>query len=295
MSAAAAPRLSGLGVWSGELRFLRDRGAALEAAAELDELGFAAVWVPGGPDDRRPLLDALGEFLAATRRTTLASGILSIWVAEPDTVAAGAGELIAAHPGRLLLGLGVSHGRYVDPARGEEMKRPLTAMRRYLDALDRAGGVGAADRVLAALGPRMLDLARERSAGAHPFLVTPTHTARAREALGPAALLAPEQAVVLETDPGRAREIARAHLSLYLELPNYTDNMRREGFTAADLAGGGSDALVDGLVAWGDEEAIAARVAAHREAGADHVALQVLSGRRGELPLPEWRRLAALG
>ena len=167
-------------------------------------------------------------------------------------------------------------------------------MRSFLDGLDEAGGVGARDRVLAALGPRMLELAGERTWGAHPFLVTPEHTARARKILGPEALLAPEQTVILESDPTRAREIVRAHLSTYLDFPNYSSNMLREGFEEADLQGGGSDALVDGLFAWGDEAKIAARIAAHRERGADHVALQVLGGERGELPMPQWRRLATL-
>jgi probable F420-dependent oxidoreductase len=152
--------------------------------------------------------------------------------------------------------------------------------------------VAADDRVLAALGPKMLDLAGERTAGTHPYLVTPEHTAVAREALGPDKLVLPEQAVVLETDPDAARAIARSHLAVYLGLPNYTNNWKRFGFTDGDLTDGGSDRLVDAFVAWGDEDAIVERVKAHREAGADHVCVQVLTANPMDLSLPQWRELA---
>jgi probable F420-dependent oxidoreductase len=166
-------------------------------------------------------------------------------------------------------------------------------MRAYLDSLDVAAPpVLPEARALAALGPKMLELARERSLGAHPYLVTPEHTRIARQAVGPEKLVAPEQAVVLESDPERARAIARQHLERYLELPNYTNNLRRLGFGDADLAGGGSDRLVDGIVAWGDEDAVRERVLEHREAGADQVLIQVVTDRRDELPREEWRALA---
>jgi probable F420-dependent oxidoreductase len=287
-------KLGTLGVWSGELRFLRDRGAANDAAAELEHLGYGALWLPGGTGSGAPVFEVLGGILSATNRVVVASAIISIWVVSATDAAAEQVRLRAEHPDRFLLGLGVSHLRFLDDEARARSAKPLTAMVRYLDDLDAASGQDLrSERILASLGPRMLQLARERSLGTHPYNVTPEHTAVAREILGSGPILAPEQAVVLETDAGRAREIARAHLSVYLELPNYVNNLKRSaGFTDEDFASGGSDRLVDRLYAWGDEAAIAARVAEHREAGADHVSVQVLSGRRGELPLPEWRRLA---
>jgi probable F420-dependent oxidoreductase len=287
--------LRGTGIWSGELRFKRDRAAAVAAAVELDELGFDALWIPGGTGTGLPLFDVAAELLDATRRATVATGILSIWVQDAQSAAAGHERLHDAYGARFLLGLGISHAAFVEGEAADALlNRPRTAMLRYLDALDAAAGTDlSGERVLAALGPRMLELARDRSAGAHPYFVTPEHTRFAREALGDGPLLAPEQAVVLERDPARAREIARAHMDVYLGLPNYTNNLLRFGFTEDDLRDGGSDRLVDAVVCWGDEDAVRARVDEHRAAGADHVTLQVLSGRRGDLPLPEWRRLAA--
>jgi probable F420-dependent oxidoreductase len=285
--------LGRVGIWSGELRFLRDRGAAQDAAAELDELGFRTLWIPGGTGTGLPLMDVAAGLLDATRAATIATGILSIWVQDAQRTAGEQEELRARHPGRFLLGLGISHPELVGDEARALLARPRTAMIRYLDELDAAATHDlSGERVLAALRPRMLELARERALGSHPYFVPPAHTAAAREALGPDALLAPEQAIVLETDPSRAREIARAHMEVYLGLPNYTGNLLAHGFTEDDLAGGGSDRLVDGVVAWGDEVAVIARVREHVDAGADHVAVQVLSGRRGEVPLPEWRRIA---
>lgn len=286
--------LGSLGIWSGELRFARDRGAAREAAAELDALGFGTLWLPGGTGTGAPLLDVAGEILEATPRATVATGVLSIWVQDASSTGAAQARLRERHPGRFLLGLGSSHAELLEDAgMRERLQRPYSEMVRYLDELDAACPGAERERVLAALRPRMLGLARDRGAGSHPYLVTPDHTAVAREALGAGPLLAPEQTVVLETDPTRAREIARAFLSVYLGLPNYMGNLLRFGFEEADLLDGGSDRFVDAVVAWGDEAAIARRVREHRQAGADHVALQVLSGRRG-LPLEEWRRLAVL-
>jgi probable F420-dependent oxidoreductase len=180
-------------------------------------------------------------------------------------------------------------------ATGRAYERPRSVMVHYLDELDAANTpVRKEDRVLAALGPKMLELARDRSAGAHPYLTTPEHTQRARSVLGEGPLLAPEQMVVVETDPGIARDIARKSLALYLRLPNYTNNMLRSGFTEADLADGGSDRLIDGHIAWGGLEAIAGRVREHLDAGADHVCIQVLTGSRDAYPLAQWRELAGL-
>jgi probable F420-dependent oxidoreductase len=286
--------LGPLGIWSGELRFARDRGAAREAAAELDALGFGALWLPGGTGTGAPLLDVAGEILDAAPRAVVATGVLSIWVQDAASAGAAQARLRERHPGRFLLGLGSSHAELLDdPGARERLARPFTEMSRYLDELDVACPGAQGERVLAALRPRMLGLARDRCLGSHPYLVTPDHTAAAREVLGAGPLLGPEQTVVLETDPARAREIARAFLATYLGLPNYMGNLLRFGFDESDLRDGGSDRFVDAVVGWGDEAAIASRIAAHREAGADHVALQVLAGRRG-LPLEEWRRLAAL-
>ena len=191
------------------------------------------------------------------------------------------------------MGIGVSHAPLIDLAEAGRYTKPLGAMRTFLDGLDAAPiPVAADDRVLAALGPKMLDLAGARTAGTHPYLVTPEHTAVAREALGPDKLVAPEQAVVLESDPDAARTIARSHLAGYLGLPNYTNNWKRFGFTDDDIADGGSDRLVDAFVAWGGEDVIVDRVRAHRDAGADHVCVQVLTANLWELPLSGWRTLA---
>jgi probable F420-dependent oxidoreductase len=279
--------LTGIGVWSPALRRHPDRGEAADAAAELEALGYSALWFPGG--DAHGAFDAAGELLRATSSVTVATGILSVWDSDPEMVAAGRAELSDAYDGRFLLGLGVSHAARV----GEDRySRPLEKMRTFLDSLDVAAPmVLPEDRALAALGPRMLELARDRSLGAHPYLVTPEHTRVAREAVGPEKLVAPEQAVVLESDPERARTLARDHLALYMKLPNYSNNWRRLGFGDEDLAGGGSDRLVDALVAWGDEDAIRARVDEHREAGADQVLIQAITGGDGP-PRDAWRRLA---
>ncbi|MCO5992444.1 LLM class F420-dependent oxidoreductase [Actinoallomurus rhizosphaericola] len=273
-----------VGVWSIGLRN-DDPSAAneiREAAAELEELGYGAIWLGGSPDVRHAV-----PLLEATSRIVVATGILNIWEHDAADVADRQKAVSSAHPGRFLLGLGASHATAV-----KDYAKPYSAMARYLDGLD-AAGAPPSERVLAALGPRMLELARDRTAGAHPYLVTPEHTERARQILGPDRLLAPEVKVVLDTDPGRARATARAHLGFYMQLPNYTNNLLRLGFTEDDVADGGSDRLVDAVVAWGDVEAVRRRVAAHRDAGADHATLQVLTGDRNGLPRAEWRELAA--
>lgn len=277
-----------IGVWSVEL-LGAESGERAEAAAELDQLGYGAAWVPAGGDEGR--LQPFREMLDASSRLVVATGILSIWTTVPATVAQGHAEVVGNHAGRFALGLGVSHPHLVERL-GERWERPLEKMAAYLDGLDRANPpVPSDERVLAALGPRMLELARRRAAGAHPYLVTPEHTRRAREALGQGPLLAPEQKVILDRDADRARSLARERIAMYLGAPNYRRNLVRLGFGPDDLDQGGSDRLVDALVVWGDLEAVAARVKEHRDAGADHVCLQVLLPER-RLPRTEWRRLA---
>lgn len=282
--------LGRVGIWSRELRYNPDRGARAAAAAELEDLGYAAVFIPDAGGD---VLGDVEHLLAATRRMPFATGILNIWLHDPDEVASGHADLVARFGPRFLLGLGSSHAPLVESALRVPYARPYSKMVDYLDALDGAvTPVPAEMRMLAALGPRMLSLARARAAAAHPYLVPPEHTAAARQALGPGILLAPEQAVVLGTDPRLGRERARAFVNDYLTLPNYVRNLRRLGFTDDDLDGQASDRLVDALVAHGDEEAIAARVRAHHDAGADHVCVYVFGGGDEALPLDAWRRLA---
>ncbi|MFB7503305.1 LLM class F420-dependent oxidoreductase [Streptomyces broussonetiae] len=255
-----------------------------EASAELEELGYGAVWLGGSTAARHaaPLLEATGTL-------TVGTSIQSIWQYDAEESAAAFAGVEAAHPGRFVLGLGVSHAKLAD-----QYRRPYSALVAYLDALD-AAGVPADRRVLAALGPRTLELSRDRAAGAVPYLVTAEHTAQAREILGDAPLLAPELKVVLEADPARARAIARKTLAMYLALPNYTNNFLRLGFTEDDVTGGGSDRLVDAVFAWGDEAGVRNRIEAFHRAGADHVALQVITDAgRDALPRQEWRRLARL-
>jgi probable F420-dependent oxidoreductase len=281
--------LGPIGIWSGQLR-RADPAAITEAAAELDELGYGTLWIPGGRGG-----DVFGDverLLAATARATVATGILNVWMHTPQDTAAGHAALATAYPGRFLLGLGVSHEPAVTES-GQVYARPLAKMVEYLDALDRADPpVPVRERVLAALGPRMLELSRDRSAGAHPYLVTPEYNAQARAVLGAGPLLATEVMVVLDTDPDRARSVARQHLERYLALPNYTNNFERQGFTADDLRDGGSDRMIDRLIPWGDEDRISTAIAEHRAAGADHVCVQVLEADAGTLPIVGWRRLA---
>ncbi|HVU71535.1 MAG TPA: LLM class F420-dependent oxidoreductase [Mycobacteriales bacterium] len=279
--------ISGTGIWAFQLRYGEPAEIA-ETAAELETLGYSALWIPDVGGD---VFASVDHLLAATRTTTIATGILNLWMHTSEETAQRHAELTAAHGDRLLVGIGVSHQALIDRDAPGRYAKPLTAMRAFLDGLDAAETpLPVASRVLAALGPKMLELARDRAAGAHPYNVTPDHTALAREALGPDAVLAPEQAVALTTDPAEARALARRHAAVYLNLPNYTNNLRRLGFGDEDLADGGSDRLLDALVAWGDESAIAARVQQHRDAGADHVCIQVLSA--GGAPREQWRALA---
>jgi len=249
------------------------------------------LWVPDSGGD---LFADVDNLLTATQRITVATGILNIWLRPVDEAARRFHELTAAHGERLLMGIGVSHAHAIERLRGPGVyTRPVQQVAAYLDGLDAAvPPVTSGDRVLAALGPRMVELARRRSAGAHPYLVTPEHTAITRERLGERPVVAVEQGVVLEPDRDAARELARQHLSFYLTAPNYTNNWKRIGFTDDDLAGGGSDRLVDALYARGDEAAIARRVKDQRDAGATHVCVQVVTADRDAFPRAEWRALA---
>jgi probable F420-dependent oxidoreductase len=219
----------------------------------------------------------------------VASGIVSIWLGEPGDIAGSVAKLDEQYPGRFQLGLGASHAPVV-----ENYTKPYSRMVEYLDDLDGQQQTVPPDRrILAALGPRMLQLSAERAAGAHPYFVPVEHTAQARETLGTGPLLAPEVTVVLESDAERAREVARGFTTMYLTLPNYSNNLRALGYTEDDVAGGGSDRLVDAVVAWGDAGSVAKRVREHLEAGADHVCIQVITGQGlGEFPVAQYRELA---
>jgi probable F420-dependent oxidoreductase len=287
--------LGAIGIWTAQ--FDQHPAAKVkEAAAELEELGFGAIWFPESVG--RESLTHAALLLGATARTVIATGIANIYARDSVTMAAGQKTLAEAYAGRFLLGLGVSHIPLVEQLRGHTYGSPIATMRSYLDGMDRAPYRAVAPslnpvRVLAALGPKMLRLAAERASGAHPYFVPPEHTAHAREILGREPILAVEQAVVLETESGKARAIARAHTSRYLALPNYVNNLRRLGFADADLANGGSDRLVDAIVAWGDMTAIISRVRAHQSAGANHVCIQVLPPEPEALPLRQWRELGS--
>jgi probable F420-dependent oxidoreductase len=291
---AVAEQLGRVGLWTRQLDH-QPAERVRAAIAELEELGWGSLWfweVFG-----REALTSAGLLLAATRRMVIASGIANIWARDPVAMAAAGRTLAEAYPGRFVLGVGVSHGPIVD-ARGHRYRQPLEKMRAYLDAMDASPWQGPplADeppRVLAALGPRMLELAAERSAGALLYNAPPEATASARELLGPGPLLAVEQAVLLEEDPAEARRIARDFIAFYMTLPNYAGAWDRAGFGPEERAGGGSDRLVDAVVAWGGPETIAGRVRAHLDAGADHVCLQVLSPDPNGLPMAGWRTLAA--
>lgn len=275
----------GGGFWlSGETR-----EAALDAARELDELGYARLWTSGGFGEGVP--SVYGEVLDATTRLGVASGILSIWHADPADTARTVRGFEQDHPGRFLLGLGTSHAPVVDAKAEHTYAKPYSRMVEYLDALD-AAELPAQRRALAALGPRMLALSAERSVGAHPYFVPAEHTAQAREILGDGPLLAPEVAVVLERDEDTARAIAHEYMRGYLSLPNYSNNLRRLGYSDDDLAGAGSDRLMDALIPWGDLDTVVAGIEEHYRAGADEVTIQVLTAEPFTFPSAAYRELA---
>ena len=252
-------------------------------AAEIERLGYGALWLGGSP--RADLL-AVDQLLGATTTLVVATGIVNMWQSDPHEVAASFARIEAAHPGRFLLGVGAGH-----PEATQQYARPYETLASYVDTL-LADGVPGGSMVLAALGPRVLRLAAERTAGAHPYLVTTDYTGQARQILGPGPLLATEHKAVLEADPQAARAIGRPRVrSPYLGLVNYTTNLRRLGWTDADLADGGSDALIDALVAHGDPAQVAEQLAGHLTAGADHVCVQLLAGPAAD-PLDGYQRLA---
>jgi probable F420-dependent oxidoreductase len=278
----AAVRLGRIGVWSGAFA-VAPAVDARQAVREIEELGYDTLWYPEGLGTRESFTNA-AVLLGATERVRVASGIANIWARDAVSAANAARVLADAFDDRYLLGLGVSHPRQVDP-RGHRYEKPVARMSAYLDAMDDDPFVspdGSAavrphvPRVLAALRPPMLRLAREKALGAHTFLVPVEHTRRAREILGAGPLLIVEQKVVLARGPADARTRARAAIAWYLDTPNYVDNLRWLGFSDADFEHGGSDALVDALVAAGDEEAIRERVQEQLDAGATQVAIQPL-------------------
>jgi probable F420-dependent oxidoreductase len=271
------PTLGRLGVWISHPK------ATPALAAELEDLGYGAIWLGSSPGGD---LKIAQELLAATDGLTVATGIVNVWLDDAHSIAAAHHRIVDQYPGRFLLGVGIGH-----PEATAQYQRPYDALVHYLDDLDRAG-VPRDERALAALGPKVLELAAARTAGAHPYLVTPEHTRWARELIGPDVLLAPEQKVVLDPDPARARDTGRTVVVRpYLGLRNYLASLRRLGYTDEDFAGAGSDRLLDALVAHGDAPTAARRVAEHFTAGADHVAIQLVTA-EGRDPLDGYRALA---
>ncbi|HZA08711.1 LLM class F420-dependent oxidoreductase [Mycobacterium sp.] len=251
------------------------RGATPEQVQEIEALGYGAIWVGGSPPAELSFVEPL---LEPTTALKVATGIVNVWTAAARPVADSFHRINTAYPGRFVLGIGVGH-----PEVHAEFRKPYDALVSYLDELDEYG-VPANQRVVAALGPRVLKLSAERSAGAHPYLTTPEHSARAREIIGPSALLLPEHKVVLTTDAEKARAIGRRALDIYFNLSNYVNNWKRLGFTDEDVAKPGSDKLIDAVVAYGTTDDIAKRLNEHLDAGANHVAIQVLGGADQLLP-----------
>ncbi|MCZ0729209.1 LLM class F420-dependent oxidoreductase [Mycolicibacterium iranicum] len=256
------PAQGRFGVWTGA-------PVSPEQAVEIEKLGYGTVWVGASPPADLAFVEPI---LEKTETLQVATGIVNIWTADADEVAESYHRIEKAFPGRFLLGVGVGH-----PEHTQEYTKPYQALVEYLDKLD-AKKVPTSRRVLAALGPKVLQLAAQRSAGAHPYLTTPVHTGQARELLGPTVFIAPEHKVVLTNDADKAREIGRATVDFYLGLSNYVNNWKRLGFTDEDLVRPGSDRFIDAVVAYGSPEQIAARLSEHLAAGADHVAIQVLGG-----------------
>lgn len=256
------PALGRYGVWTGQ-------PVTPEQAADIEKLGYGTVWVGASPAADLAFVEPI---LEKTETLQVATGIVNIWTADADEVAESYHRIEKAFPGRFLLGVGVGH-----PEHQQQYTKPYQALVDYLDVLD-AAKVPTSRRVLAALGPKVLKLAAQRSAGAHPYLTTPVHTGQARELLGPTVLIAPEHKVVLTDDPAAAREVGRQTVDFYLGLSNYVNNWKRLGFTDDDLDRPGSDRFIDAVVAYGSPDEIAARLDEHLQAGADHVAIQVLGG-----------------
>ena len=285
--------LGRIGLWTADFD-LQPMSKAQEAIAQVEEMGYGAVWVPEAVI-REPFAST-ALLLSVTKKLVLGTGIASLHARTAQTMQAGWKTLTEAFPDRFLLGIGVSHAPMVQGVHKGNYDKPYSTMVEYLDAMDKGIFFGAApttapQRVLAALGPKMLKLAAERGAGAHPYFTPVEHTAFARETMGANALLAPELAVVLETDAAKAREIARKYMTTYTRLPNYTNNLKRFGFTEDEITKQ-EDRLVDAIVAWGSMDTVVAAVKGHLDAGADHVCIQVLTDKPGTLPMREWQELA---
>lgn len=273
------------GVWISRRLWPADPAAVADAAAEIESLGYGAIWLGGSPPDDLELAEAI---LAGGNRLVVGTSIVDIWGSDPATLTASVSRIRSRFPGRFYLGLGMGHAPAVE-ATGQKYVRPLSKLRSFLDSLD----VPADERLLAALGPKALELSSTSAAGALPYLVPAAHTHDARRILGPDKLLIPEQKIFLGSDPATARAAGRRGTAIYLQLPNYTNNLRKYGLTDEDFAGDGSDRWVNTLVAWGDDEMVRTRVEEHFLAGADHVALQVLSADPSErLPMAEIRAAA---
>lgn len=283
-----------VGIWTGVL----DRhpaGRVREVAAELDEMGWPTLWIPETVS-RDPFV-AAAVLLEATNTMKVATGIASIWARDPMTTQNASMTLNEAYENRFLLGLGVSHHTLTEWVRKHDYSKPLTKMREYLERMDASTYRGPEptekpSRVLAALGPKMLELSAASADGAHPYFVPVEHTVIAREAIGPNKLLATEQMVVLDTDPTSARQTARDHMAVYLGLPNYANNLMRLGYTEEEITNA-DDRVVDAIVAWGTLDVVLARVAAHRDAGADHVCVQVLEADAKNVPMEAWREIGS--
>lgn len=285
--------LGRIGLWTAAFD-LQPMAQAQEAIAQVEEMGFSAVWVPEAV--LREPFASTSLLLSATKKMVLATGIASLHARTAQTMNAGWRTVSEAFPDRFLLGIGVSHAPMVMGVHKGAYDKPYTTMVNYLDAMD--NGVflspqpsSPPQRVLAALGPKMLKLSAERGAGAHPYFVPVEHTPYARDIMGPDALLAPEQAVVFETDPTKARAIARQHMTTYTRLPNYTNNLKRFGFTEEEIVNQ-EDRLVDAIVAWGSTDSIVARIKQHLDSGANHVCVQVLGENPTALPMEQWQELA---
>lgn len=288
-----------VGVFSVPLQ-VTPRAQGVAFAGELEQLGYSTVWTGEGLGTREMIANA-AVLLAGTERIGFGAGIANIWARDAVTTVTATRTLMESFPGRFVLGLGISHREQIDP-RGHVYEKPLAVMRRYLDAMDSVPFVSPlpnaaattvpVPRILAALKPAMLRLSAERADGAHPYMTIAEHTARAREIIGPGKLLVPEQAFVLTDDPAEARRVGRAHMAWYLGVENFRNSLLWQGFTEDDLAGGGSDRMIDAIVAWGDEDVVRRRVKEHFDAGADHVCVQAVSVDPLDLGIESYRRVA---
>ncbi|MEZ5227643.1 MAG: LLM class F420-dependent oxidoreductase [Acidimicrobiales bacterium] len=282
-----------VGIWQGVLD-AQPSGAVREAVAEVEAMGWPTLWIPETVS-RDPFVSA-SVMLEATSQLKVATGIASIWARDAMTTANASKTLNEAYDGRFLLGLGVSHHTLTEWVRKHDYSKPLSTMRTYLERMDASmfKGVEPAEppsRVLAALGPKMLELSATMADGCHPYFVPVEHTAIAREAVGPDKIVATEQMVVLETDPTAAREIARKHMAVYLGLPNYANNLIRLGYSEEEITSA-SDRVVDAITVWGTVDTVAKRVQDHLDAGASHVCVQVLQKDPTAIPTEAWRELA---